>query len=348
MNKNIYHLFLFLITFTRGIIEAFSLVLLYKKGFGVRDILIFLTFMYVFGIVVNYISLKINYKVVLIVSSLLYGFSYLFLTFMGSSFGELVIFALLLSGGTYSYHSIRHLLALSCNIKNTSLIVNVMFLATIVASIVGTYIVFKLSFEVVSIILFFCSVISLIPIFKLDVKMDTEEKKVVICKEKIVFNILEQFKVVFLELQPLFLYIYVSSSVLYVGEFNIIINLASLVVLFFLRKIAVDRYYIYICLILGMVLLWKVSVSSMVMLLLIAVMEGIFVKLYERGSLSYLYDINNNSVREYLMVEEFIFFGSKAIMMGIFLVMDINLRSILFICIIGIIVSGFVYRFRDN
>lgn len=92
----------------------------------------------------------------------------------------------------------------------------------------------------------------------------------------------------------------------------------------------------------------KVSVSSMVMLLVVAVMEGIFVKLYERGSLSYLYDINNNSVREYLMVEEFIFFGSKAIMMGIFLVMDINLRSILFICIIGIIVSGFVYRFRDN
>ena len=32
--SNSYHLFLFLTTFTRGIVESFSLVLLYKKGFG--------------------------------------------------------------------------------------------------------------------------------------------------------------------------------------------------------------------------------------------------------------------------------------------------------------------------
>ena len=33
-NSHIYHLFLLLSTFTRGLVETFSLVLLYKKGCG--------------------------------------------------------------------------------------------------------------------------------------------------------------------------------------------------------------------------------------------------------------------------------------------------------------------------
>ena len=72
MNKNNnYHLFLFLTTFTRGLVETFSLVLLYKKGFMVKEILIFLLITYLVGIVANYVSLKIKYKTVLIISSIL-------------------------------------------------------------------------------------------------------------------------------------------------------------------------------------------------------------------------------------------------------------------------------------
>ena len=41
MKNNSYHLFLFLITFTRGLVETFSLVFLYNKGFMVKEILIF-------------------------------------------------------------------------------------------------------------------------------------------------------------------------------------------------------------------------------------------------------------------------------------------------------------------
>ena len=40
-----YHLFLLLSTFTRGLVETFSLVLLYKKGFIIEEILLFLLFL---------------------------------------------------------------------------------------------------------------------------------------------------------------------------------------------------------------------------------------------------------------------------------------------------------------
>ena len=59
-----YNIFLFLSTFTRGLVEVFSLVLLYKKGYSLDNLIFFLFLMYSLGILVNYISLKIYYKVI--------------------------------------------------------------------------------------------------------------------------------------------------------------------------------------------------------------------------------------------------------------------------------------------
>ena len=80
------------------------------------------------------------------------------------------------------------------------------------------------------------------------------------------------------------------------------------------------------------------------MMFLVAVIEGILVKVYERFSLVNLYDIGNNSINRYLMVEELIFFGSKSLIMGIFLLVGLKLKSIMFLCIIGIIISGFMFE----
>ena len=93
-----------------------------------------------------------------------------------------------------------------------------------------------------------------------------------------------------------------------------------------------------------MILLCKISINNNILLFIIAVMEGILIKLYERGSLKTLYNIGDNSVREYLNMEEFIFFIVKFIMMGIFVLMGIKLKTILFICIIGIVISGFIFK----
>ena len=348
MKNNNYHLFLLLTTFVRGLVETFSLVFLYKKGFNIDNILLFLFLMYLFGMIVNYISLKINYKIVLIISSLLYGISYIYLSYMNTSIVSLIIFSCLLSFSTYSYHCIRHYLALHYKIKNTSNIVNIMFIGIIISSILGTFFVSKLKILVISIILFILSFLSLIPIFKVDIKINIDNKKLCIGKRKILFNIFEQFKVIFLELQPLFLYLYINDSIKYVGWFNIIINISSLIVLFLISKKNIKNKFLTICLILSLVLFLKINITNQIILIIIAIIEGIFIKLYERCSLMNLYNIENNPINKYLLIEEEIFFGTKTLIIGIFLLTGITLKTIMILCVIGIIISGFIFKIKNK
>lgn len=342
-NSHTYHLFLLLSTFTRGLVETFSLVLLSKKGFEVEEILIFLATMYLIGIIVNYISLKINYKIVLIISSLFFGISYLYLS---ESSISLLFLALLLSISNYSYHSIRHYLGLvMLKKKDAKLLVNIINLGIILASICGVIIISKLSLLLVSIVLIVLTTISLIPILKLKLPAKINvNRKIIISKRKILFNILEQFKVIFIELQPLFLYLYVNDSIFYVGIFNIIISASSLIVVYFLSKRLKGNIFKYLTFILGIVLLFKINIKSSIFLLFIAFMEGILVKLYDGYSLSYLYDIKDISINKYLIIEESIFFISKSFIMLLFIGFNLNLKLILFICIIGIVLSGLCYE----
>ena len=348
MKKHLnYQMFLFLSTFTRGLVEVFSLVLLYKKGISLSNILIFLFFMYTFGIFVNYFTLKSSYKIVLIISSLLYGISYLYLSFMNTTILSLIILALLLASANYSYHAIKHLLALELleDSKNkTNKIVTITYLGVIASSLAGIYLIEKLPLVATSIIIFIISFISVLPILKLKshpiIYSPKNLSKVKISKNKILFSILEQFKVIFLEIQPLFLYIYIDNSIYYVGIFNIIVNIASLIVVYFLSKKFSKKYFKSICILLGLVFSLKLNLKSGIILLVLAFFEGIFVKLYENISLSNLYNIGTNPTREYLIIEEFIFFSTKSLIMLLSCLFYLNIYIILYIGIIGMMLSS--------
>lgn len=112
-NNKTYNIFLFLSTLTRSLVNVFSLVLLYKKGYTINNLLFFLLIMYFSGILVNYFTLKMYYKVVLIISSIIYGLSFIYLSFINKSIISLSILAILLAIGNYSYHTMRHFLALT-------------------------------------------------------------------------------------------------------------------------------------------------------------------------------------------------------------------------------------------
>ena len=346
-----YHIFLFLSTFTRGLVEVFSLVLLYKKGFSIANIFFFLFVMYTIGILVNYISLRLSYKIILIGSSILFGISFLYLSFMDTKFYSLILLAILLACSNYSYHAIRHLLALVLlddYEQSTRRIVTITYLGIIASSIVGIYLIDRLPLIVTSIIIFILSFLAMIPVLKLNNNCFLDSKihltDVRIEKDKVLFSILEQFKVIFLEIQPLFLYLYVEQSIYYVGIFNVIVNLASLIVVYFLAKRIGKRYFKYVCFLLGFIFVLKLNIRSGIFLLGLAFLEGIFVKIYENVSLGNLYSVGNHSIREYLIVEELIFFISKSIIMGIVCLFHFNIYIVMYIGIVGMILSGFFIR----
>lgn len=345
-----YNIFLFLSTFTRGLVEVFSLVILYKKGYSINNLIYFLFLLYTVGILVNYLSLKIYYKVTLIISSIIYGLSFIYLSLMNNSLISLSILACFLATGNYSYHVIRHYLALTMlrNKKETTLtLVTINYLGIISASLIGMYLINKLPFIITSIIIFILSFISIFPILKqpkILISKHNNIDKVIIPKNKVIFNILEQFKVIFLELQPLFLYIYIENSIYYVGIFNIITNIASLIVIYFISKKLNNKHFKYYCLSLGLVLILKLNIKSGIFLLIIAFLEGIFIKIYENISLNNLYNHDENYIPKYLLTEELIFFGSKSLIMLIYLILNLNLYIIMYINIIGVIISGYFIK----
>lgn len=349
-NRKTYNFFLFLSTLTRSLVEVFSVILLYDKGYSISNILLFLLVMYFIGILVNYVSLIINYKIVLIVSILLYGISYIYLSFMKSSIFSLILFAIILSISSYSYHAIRHSLALSMvdydNGKNINKFLVIIYIATILSNIVGITLISKLSILVTGIVILILSFISIFPILKLNIQSNykVDLKKVYIPRDKVIFSILEQFKVILMEIQPLYLYVYIKRRISYVGTFNILINFASLLLMLFISRKITNKHFKYISILLGIVLILKLNIKNSFILLLVAFFEGIGVKLYEKFSLNNLYDLKNNSINSYLIMEEFIFFITKTIIMFLFMVFVNNLRVIMYICILGIVLSGFYIK----
>lgn len=345
-NNKTYNIFLFLSTLTRSLVEVFSLVLLYKKGYTVNNLLLFLFIMYLAGILVNYLSLKLYYKLVLIISSLIYGISFIYLSLINKNIILLSILAILLAIGNYSYHTIRHFLALTMFKKgsqNTRNFILINYLSIIIASLIGMFLINRLPLIITSIIIFILSFISIFPILKqprIIIDKTNLDRKIVLAKNKIIFNILEQFKVIFLELQPLFLYIYIDNSIYYVGIFNIIANIASLLVIYFISNKFNIKYFKYYTLILGIIFILKLNLKSGLILLFIAFLEGVFVKIYENTSLSNLYQYNDNYIPKYLLCEELIFFTTKTIIIALYLLFNLNIYTIMYINIIGIILSG--------
>lgn len=349
-----YHLFLFLSTFTRGLVDVFSLVLLYQKGFSVSDLFFFLFLMYTVGILVNYVSLKIETKSVLILSSVLYGGAFLCLSFMSNTYFFLILLAVLLASSNYSYHVMRHLLAcqlLDQGHRKTNMIVTITYLGGIASSLLGMFLLDRLPLFVTGIVVFVCSILGILPVIKMKLPKKEGKNVSIFCvklkKNKIWFQVLEQFKVIFLEVQPLFLYLYVKSSVSYVGIFNVIANVASLVVVYFLSKRLKESYYQYFCFGLGLVFLLKLNLNNGICLLILAFFEGIFVKIYENFSLGNLYNVDKFSLRSYLWLEELIFFGSKSFILGMVFLFQIPIYWVMYLCIFGIVMSGFFMNCRE-
>ena len=80
--KNIktYNIYMFISTLTRNIIDIYSVVLLYQKGFSIQDIIGIYAITYFIGSYISTLSIeignKIGYKYILIISSIITSISF--------------------------------------------------------------------------------------------------------------------------------------------------------------------------------------------------------------------------------------------------------------------------------
>lgn len=113
--------------------------------------------------------------------------------------------------------------------------------------------------------------------------------------------------------------------------------------LFISKKIALKHFKL-VTIFLGIILILKLNITNSKTLLLIAFLEGIAVKLYEKYSITKLYTPNTKNITSYLIVEEIIFFTTKTILMLVFIILSFSLTKILYILILGIVLSGFYIK----
>ncbi len=351
-----YNIFILISTLARNIIEVFSAVILYDMGYNLKDILLFYSILYGVGIIVNTLSIYlgkiIKQKNILILSTLIYGYCFYFLSKMDHTINNLIIFSILLSIGSYMYHVMRHYFALKIlpqdNRKEVGNILIWSYLAIIISSYLGGYITSNWGLEITVIIVIVLSLIGIIPIMKLNNK---ENKKKIdfhyqgIHKQKISFFIIEQFKVIFLSLQPLYLYIYTQSNIEYIGIFNAILGIAAIIFIYFIsRKVNIDKYFWFLNILFCLVLIFKLNTINQTLLLIIAFLEGIFTKMYEMISSVNLYSKDYQEVNSYLILVEFIFCSVRSIICLTFYFLIPDIKIMLYICILGILISGFIKR----
>ena len=349
-----YNIFIMLSTIARNIVEVFSSVLLYKMGYTLKEILLFFTILYFIGgiisVIVIYFTKYINAKYILILSSIIFSISFYYMSIMDKTINNLIIFSIIYGVGCYSYHSLRHYFAIKSidkdKKKNIGSILIFSNIGLIIAPLLVGYITKKLSLIVLAIIVIILSILAIIPLFRLDVKeSNIPIKYQKIEKNKLLFFILEQAKVINLSLQPLYLYLFINNKIEYVGIFNAIMGVSACIFIYlFVRKIDDNKYFKYLNMLFCLILLLKLNITNKYLILLVGFFEGLGIKMFEIVSAENIYNINRDTnIKGYLILVEVIFCLTRSLLCLIgYFINDI--RIILYLSIGLIFIISFIKR----
>lgn len=349
-----YNIFIMLSTIARNIVEVFSSVLLYKMGYTLKEILLFFTILYFIGgiisVIVIYFTKYINAKYILILSSIIFSISFYYMSIMDKTINNLIIFSIIYGVGCYSYHSLRHYFAIKSidkdKKKNIGSILIFSNIGLIIAPLLVGYITKKLSLIVLAIIVIILSILAIIPLFRLDVKeSNIPIKYQKIEKNKLLFFILEQAKVINLSLQPLYLYLFINNKIEYVGIFNAIMGVSACIFIYlFVRKIDDNKYFKYLNMLFCLILLLKLNITNKYLILLVGFFEGLGIKMFEIVSAENIYNINmDTNIKGYLILVEVIFCLTRSLLCLIgYFINDI--RIILYLSIGLIFIISFIKR----
>lgn len=334
-----YNIYIFISTFTRNIIDIYSVIYLYQKGFSIKEIVSIYAIVYFLGSFISQLSItignKVGYKYILIISSIITSITFYLLHKNDSVY----LISIFLSLSIFTYHPIRHYYGIRLLKHKKEIGKTLIF--TYIASLLSSYIAIK-NMKVIYLIII--SIIGIIP--ALFMKKDyckIIEYPSKIDNQKLKFFFFDQFKIVFILLEPLYLYL-IANKISYVGLFNILLTLSSIACVYLLsNKINIEKHYKYINIIFTIILLIKLNIYNKNVLLIIAILEGMGIKMNELVSTMNLY--HNGRLNEgYIITCERVFCMTRTLILCIIYFLPLNLKLILYILLIGIFFLSFSYK----
>ena len=345
-NIKFYNIYMFISTFTRNIIDIYSVIYLYKLYPSIKTIIGIYTLVYFLGIFISYLSIKlgnkVGYKYILIFSSIITSLTFFVLN--STKVINTYIVSILLSLSIFTYHPLKHYYGITLLNKKEK--VGISLILVYLASFFSSYFVIK---DVKPINLIIITIVGIIPTLLIEKNPPKKIKYLKnIITSKLRFFIFDQFRILFLLLEPLYLYI-ISKTISYVGIFNIIITVSSVLYLYLIannKNINVKKYYCYLNILFVIFLLLKLNITNKTILLIIAFFEGIGIKTNELISTMNLYQEKKIRVSDkegYLIISEIIFCSTRAIILFIFYLFNINLVLMMYILLIGVFILSFQY-----
>ena len=359
-NLKKYNIFITITTFAKLMIEVFIPLLLYNIGFQLKEILIFYLVqfftIFLFNIPATYIGQKITFKKIMIISSILFSLTYLYINYMTNNIIKLVILSVL--NGLYlsTYWIGRHIYGISI-IKEKETTDNVSkymifgIIGSLPASYIGAYILEKYGYISLSIIILILSFISLFPLFKIKINQKINKIKIKqiikkFPKQNYIFLFFDQLKFFTLLLFPLYIYINIKSELKYIALTNVIIGISSILYILYIAKKMDENKKDYLkpmLLAMFITLLIKLNINNSNIILFIIFIEGISKSALDTIILrnTYSYKANYNNISYILFIEQ-LYSIFRFIITTIYLILEVKLKTILYIGTFSLLINTFI------
>ncbi len=359
-NLKKYNIFTFVTTFAKLLIEVFIPLILYNMNFTIKEIILFLIIKHalctIFLPITKLVIKKKSTTFLMIISSILFTLSYIYLNFLTKNLFKLLIFTTLLSMYLTFYWVGRHTYALSIiEDKKATDNVSIYTIFTILGGLFSTYIgsilIEKTSYLFLSIIVLFLMLISIIPLTKIKSKKETNEIKLITIitsfpKRNYIFTFLDQLRFVLVTIFPLYIYLNINKSYKYIGIINIVSGLGSIIYIYILKKLMDKNKSDYLSsslLYLAITYTLKLLTKNNIIFLIIVFFEGIFRSVVDLITLRNTYVYSKNYTRlNYTIFTEGINNIGRVIILTLFYITNISLEKIILICILGILINIFI------
>lgn len=359
-NLKKYNIFTFVTTFAKLLIEVFIPLILYNMNFTIKEIILFLIIKHalctIFLPITKLVIKKKSTTFLMIISSILFTLSYIYLNFLTKNLFKLLIFTTLLSMYLTFYWVGRHTYALSIiEDKKATDNVSIYTIFTILGGLFSTYIgsilIEKTSYLFLSIIVLFLMLISIIPLTKIKSKKETNEIKLITIitsfpKRNYIFTFLDQLRFVLVTIFPLYIYLNINKSYKYIGIINIVSGLGSIIYIYILKKLMDKNKSDYLSsslFYLAITYTLKLLTKNNIIFLIIVFFEGIFRSVVDLITLRNTYVYSKNYTRlNYTIFTEGINNIGRVIILTLFYITNISLEKIILICILGILINIFI------
>lgn len=355
-----YNIFIFITSFAKLLVEIFIPLILYNMSFTIKEIILFLILKYSFCLlfipVGYFIGKKYSVSTLMILSSIIFSITYIYLSQINKNLTSLIILNILYSSYLMFYWLGRHMYGLSIiedkkTTDNVSLYNIFTILGGLFSPFIGSYIIEKTSTLTLSTIVLVLMIISIIPltkIKKIKLNPNTQIKHIIksFPKTNYIFNTLDQLRYILYTVLPLWIYINIKSKYSYIGILNIITGLGSIIYIYLLSK-KMDKnkkdYLSLSLLIMCIIYFLKITITSNLAYLIITLFEGITKSSLDTITLrnTYVYQ-KNYCITSYIIFTEIINNIARTIFLIIFYIFNVPLKTMLLICILGIFLNVFV------